>query len=217
MGRVIDPGWPGPMPSLFLEEALGAAPERPSVGVKLWAGVERVRMWPTAPIPSDGRKPSASCCGTHRPEACVCGVGWPGSLPRQSPFIQQCHAVSGGPRRVGSAGLITGCRLPGILVSVFTPPFDFSPKPAFTTACWGIAVSCLHVKRPAWFPCCHIHRPAPWFVPVFHAHLQRGHSGPVQSVGEACASRSRPWLCVFPGSGRQWSSPLRRVSGEPCS
>lgn len=122
-----------------------------------------------------------------------------------------------GPRGVGSAGLITGCRLPGILVSVFTPPFDFSPKPAFTMACWGIAVSCLHVKRPAWFPCCHIHRPAPWFVPVFHAHLQRGHSGPVQSVGEACASRSRPWLCVFPGSGRQWSSPLRRVSGEPCS
>ena len=41
VGRVIDRGWPGPMLSVLLEEAPGAAPERPGVGVKLWAGVER--------------------------------------------------------------------------------------------------------------------------------------------------------------------------------
>lgn len=76
-----------------------AAPERPSMGGKLLAGLEQARMWPTAPAPLDGRKPSASCSGTYSIEVLAGGgVGWLGSLPHQTPLIQ------GGPRWFGVSG-----------------------------------------------------------------------------------------------------------------
>lgn len=89
-----------------------------------------------SPAPPDGRTPSASCSGMHVCEAGG-GVGWLGLLPHQSPWTQQGRAASGAPAVWGLLGLIMGSRLPGILVSVFMRPFDFSPKPVFTTVCWG--------------------------------------------------------------------------------
>lgn len=161
VGRVMGQGWPGPMLSPLLEKAQGEY-GRESMGGTLRAGLEQVRMWPTAPPlwMAGHLQPPAPGCVFEKPV--VEWGGWDCCLTRAHGHSRA--VLHRAPALWGLLGLITGSRLPGILVSVFTRPFGFSPKPVFTTACWGDRCSLSPRKANGtgsrW--CCrHIHRPTP--------------------------------------------------------